>query len=56
MNWAKFFAMGGYAVYVWSAYSLAAVVLILNVYLPLHRRKKVRRLLREFLHLKEQTR
>jgi heme exporter protein D len=56
MNWSKFFAMGGYAVYVWSSYALAALVLILNIYLPLHRRKRVRRMLREFLRLKEQTR
>ena len=29
-----FLHMGGYAVYVWSAYALAALVLILNVALP----------------------
>ena len=28
MNWNTFFAMGGYAVYVWPAYGVAAVVLI----------------------------
>ncbi|HYA38282.1 MAG TPA: heme exporter protein CcmD [Candidatus Methylomirabilis sp.] len=56
MNWSHFFAMGGYAVYVWSAYGLAALILILNVYLPLAHRKTVRRRLREFLQLKEQIR
>lgn len=56
MNWSHFFSMGGYAVYVWSSYGLAALILILNLYLPLSRRKSVRRRLREFLRLKEQTR
>lgn len=56
MNWSQFFAMGGYGFYVWSSYGLAALILILNLYLPLARRKTVRRRLREFLRLKEQTR
>lgn len=56
MNWVEFFAMGGYGQYVWGSYGLAALILILNLYLPLRRRKTVQRLLREFLRLKEQTR
>ena len=52
MNWTEFFAMGGYGQYVWGSYSLAALILILNLYLPLRRRKTVQRLLREFLRLK----
>jgi heme exporter protein D len=56
MNWSQFFAMGGYGFYVWSSYGLAALILILNLYLPLARRKTVRQRLREFLRLKEQTR
>jgi heme exporter protein D len=56
MNWSQFFAMGGYGFYVWSSYGLAALILILNLYLPLARRKTVRHRLREFLRLKEQTR
>ncbi|MBO9830292.1 heme exporter protein CcmD [Xanthomonas sp. A2111] len=39
-----FWAMGGYAVYVWSAYALALVVLILDCVLP---RRRQRRLLAE---------
>lgn len=39
-----FWAMGGYAVYVWSAYALALVVLILDSLLP---RRRQRRLLAE---------
>ncbi len=56
MNWSQFFAMGGYGQYVWGSYGLAALILILNLYLSLHRWKTVRRRLREFLRLKEQTR
>ena len=56
MNWSEFFAMGGYGMYVWGSYGITALALILNLYLPWRRRKAVRRLLREFLHLKEQTR
>lgn len=56
MNWREFFAMGGYGLYVWGSYGLTALVLVLNLYLPLRRRKVVRRRLREFLRLKEQTR
>ena len=41
MNWSEFFAMGGYAVYVWSSYALAFVVIVGNVVLPLMQRKKV---------------
>jgi heme exporter protein D len=52
MNWTEFFAMGGYAFYVWSSYAVAAVVLALNVILPLRRRKRVLRTLREFHRLK----
>lgn len=55
MNWTEFFTMGGYGQYVWSSYGLAALILILNLYLPLRRRKTVRRLLREFLRLKRSS-
>lgn len=54
MNWGEFFAMGGYAFYVWSSYGAVALVLILNVYLPLQRRRRVERRVREFIRLKGQ--
>jgi heme exporter protein D len=41
MNWSEFFNMGGYARYVWPAYGLMALVLALNVVLPLRRRTEV---------------
>lgn len=49
MTLASFFAMGGYAVYVWSSYAFAAVVLAVNVVIPLRRHKAVVRKLRRFL-------
>jgi heme exporter protein D len=55
MNWSEFFAMGGYALYVWGSYGLAAVILILNVVQPLRRAKLVRAQLREFYRLKGQS-
>jgi heme exporter protein D len=41
MNWADYFAMGGYAFYVWTAYGLMAAVLVLNLLLPLWRKSAV---------------
>ncbi len=46
----EFFAMGGYAFYVWTSYALCLVVLLANIILPIVQRKK---LLRE-LALKQQ--
>jgi heme exporter protein D len=43
----EFFAMGGYAAYVWTSYALAAVVLAWNVIQPLRREKQVLRALAE---------
>ena len=34
MSLSEFFNMGGYAIYVWPSYVLAAIVLWLNWYLP----------------------
>ncbi len=39
----EFLAMGGYGVYVWPAYGIAFVVLLLNVVLPLIQKKKLLR-------------
>lgn len=46
MSWpfhslAEFFAMGGYATYVWPAYGLAIAILIGNVLQPILQRKKL---------------
>ena len=44
----SFWAMGGYASYVWSAYAIAAAVIVANIVVPLVRhRALVRRIRRE---------
>jgi len=47
MNWASFFNMGGYAFYVWGSYAIATVVLVLNVWLPLRRYRKLKQTLKQ---------
>jgi heme exporter protein D len=39
MNWLEFFAMKGYALYVWGAYGIAVLVLLVEILLVRHRRK-----------------
>lgn len=39
----EFFDMGGYGFYVWWSYGIAAAVLLLNVWLPLRRLKRLLR-------------
>ena len=53
MNWSEFFAMGGYAGFVWGSYGFAAVVLLANILAALHRKKSVLRLLRHYTKLHE---
>lgn len=43
MSWNEFFAMGGYAFYVWTAYGLMVTVLAANLVLPLRRNSLVLR-------------
>jgi heme exporter protein D len=50
-----FFAMGGYAFFVWSAYGLSAVVLALNVLLPYLRERDLRRQLTAKIDTKDST-
>jgi heme exporter protein D len=42
----EFFAMGGYASFVWSSYGLAAIVLWLNWYLPRRNHQQILRQLK----------
>ena len=39
----EFFNMGGYAVFVWSSFAVSFVVLLLNVIIPLMRRRQLTR-------------
>ncbi|QWF69427.1 heme exporter protein CcmD [Methylomonas paludis] len=43
MTLQEFLHMGGYAVYVWSAYGVTFVVLLINLLLPLLQRKQLLR-------------
>jgi len=52
MNATEFFAMGGYAVYVWGSYGTAVVVLLANIWLARRREKSVERELRNLAKLK----
>jgi len=45
MAWDKFFDMGGYAAYVWPAFSLSAIVLIVMLVVSLRYLKKQTQLL-----------
>jgi heme exporter protein D len=41
MSLQEFFHMGGYAVYVWSSYAIALVVLVANIVAPIRQRRKL---------------
>lgn len=36
----EFFAMGGYAFYVWTSYGIALIVLVANIIIPVVQRKQ----------------
>jgi heme exporter protein D len=46
MNWLEFFAMKGYAWYVWGSYGVALLVLVVEVMLVRHRRNNALQQLR----------
>lgn len=41
MNWAEFFNMGGYAMYVWPSFGLALIVLTANVVWAMKRKRHI---------------
>lgn len=43
MTMQQFFAMGGYAFYVWTSYGLALIVLLANIFIPVMQRKRLLR-------------
>lgn len=45
--------MGNYGFYIWTSYTVAGVILLINVLLPLRQSKTVRRRLREFYRAKD---
>ena len=40
-SWSEFFAMGGYAFFVWTSYGITAAVIAFNIVMPLIQRKQV---------------
>ena len=40
MSVQEFFAMGGYAFYVWTAYGITLIVLLANIIIPVAQRKQ----------------
>jgi heme exporter protein D len=50
MSLTDFLSMGGYATYVWSSYGICAVVLVLNIVLPIMRERKTMRTLQKRLY------
>ncbi len=43
MSWSEFFAMGGYGVYVWGSYGVAALLMVLEVLWVKRRRRTILR-------------
>ena len=41
MSLTEFLHMGGYGFYVWSSYGLTMIVLVMNLLMPIWRRKKL---------------
>lgn len=50
----EFLHMGGYAAYVWSAFGLSFLVLLINFILPLNTEKKILRQLKKKLERSKQ--
>lgn len=42
MDWSSFFAMGGYAAFVWPSYAIALVLLVINAVVPVVRERALR--------------
>ena len=38
MNWSEFFAMDGYALYVWGSYGMVLLMFVIEIALVCHRR------------------
>jgi len=56
MNWSEFFAMGGYAFYVWGSYGVTALFIIIEIIVLRHRHTSIRRRLARIARMnREQT-
>lgn len=41
MNWGEFFAMNGYAWYVWGSYGMVLLIFIIEIFMVQHRRRRI---------------
>jgi heme exporter protein D len=41
MNWSEFFAMKGYAWYIWGSYGMAVLIFIVEIMMVRHRKKLI---------------
>lgn len=55
MTLAEFIDMGGYGRYVWSAYGICAIVLVLNVIQPIMKERRIMSELQKRLKLQNNT-
>lgn len=55
MNWSDFFAMGGYALYVWGSYGVTALVLAIEVVSVLRKKRSVLRRLAQLARAAERV-
>lgn len=39
MSWGEFFAMNGYALYVWGSYGMVLLIFVVEIAMVLHRKK-----------------
>ena len=46
MNWAEFFAMNGYALYVWGSYGMVLLAFVIEIAMVRHRRTSILQQLR----------
>ena len=46
MNWGEFFAMKGYALYVWGSYGMVLLIFVVEIAMVRHRKKIALRQLR----------
>ncbi len=54
-SWHEFISMGGYAVYVWSSYGIALVIMLANAILPGRQQRRLLKDIHNRLHRGERS-
>ena len=55
MNWSEFFAMGGYAFYVWGSYGVTALFMVIEVILVFRNKRTILQRLARMVRMNEQV-